>query len=560
MKKLLPLLAIAPLVFSSCEKKSEPNISYATAPDNSTSVPTIGSNTSFNNTLTNVVSNLETNGSHFSITHIDDDLKQLAKAVDGILDIARESSNDIPPNLSVVKLLNDLGLSKIDAFGRSSRSNSGVWHNRFFLQTNGDRTGLLSIMGDEGTEWRAGGIAPADADLVVEFELNLRRLSETMKLVTASFGEEAEASLEEAMQQKIEGAALSLADVFGKTDQRSTLIISLDREKQWNVSEQLKLPTINAAICIERGMWLWNQFGKEIEKNAEVSERDGLKIVKAPEEMETPMGKLLPIIILDEAKDMIWVSLTEDYLEKCRSKENTLASSDDFKKATAGFPAKGNGLFYVSADFCEEVIHQVNQAGKNLPEESEEAAIFDAVTKFIGLSDDINLSHGYAWSISNTESGILCVANSMLPDKGYGIMSGIVPIASMSAMTAPMVIRQKKKADQAQATVNMRQLYMPLLEYESDNGRFPRQLSQLVDAEILTEDTLTTINQYKSNSGFQPFTYIPNRSSSENPNTIILHTPEPIDGKHVFLCIDGSVKSLPENDFLEMLENQANLE
>lgn len=556
MKKLLPLLAIAPLVFTSCGKKSEPAAGSSSVIDTSASASAVGSTTSFNSALTNVVSNLETNGSHLSITHVDEDLKQLAKAVDGVLDMARESSDEIPPNLNAVALLKDLGLSKIDAFGRSSRSNNGVWHNRFFLQTNGDRSGLLSVMGEEGSKWRAGEIAPADADMVIEFELNLRRLTETMKVLSASFGEEAEQGIAEAMQQQLAGGALTLADVFGKTDLRSTLIVSMDREKRWNVSEEVKLPTMNATLCIERGMWLWNKFGEQIEKTSEVSERDGLKIVMAPEEMETPMGKIRPVIVLDEAKDLIWISLNQDYLDKCRSKENTLASSDDFKQATAGFPDKGNGLFYVSADFCEEVIQQVKQIGDNLPEDSEEAEVFGLLNGLIGLSEKTTFTHGYAWCVSNTKTGILCVANSMFPDKGYGMLSGVAPIAALSGLAAPMVIRQRSKADQTQTISNMRQFIFALIEYEDEKGRFPTQLSELVDAKIITAEDLEILNQYRVDGDVQQFIYIPGRSMSDNPNTIILHTPTPIDGKHVFLSVDGSVKLLPEDEFLELIENQ----
>jgi hypothetical protein len=560
MKNLLPLLAIAPLAFSSCEKKSEPNISYASVTDTSTSAPTIGSNTSFNSTLANVVSNLDTNGAHFSITHIDQDLNQLAKAVDGILDIARKSSEDVPPNLNIVKLIKDLGLSKIDAMGRSSRANKDIWHNRLFIQTNGDRSGLLSIMGEEGSEWRAAEIAPADADLVIEFDLNLRRLNETMKVVTTSFGEEAEMGFAEAMQEKIAGGALTLGDVFGKTDLRATLIFSLDREKRWKVSEEIEMPTINAAIRIERGIWLWKQFGEEIEKNAEIGERDDLKTVKAPEEMDTPMGKLRPIIVLDEAKDLIWVSLTEDYLDKCLSKENTLASSDDFKQATAGFPDKGNGLFYVSADFSEEVLHQVDKAVKNLPAESEEAAIFNAVTNFIGLSGDINLSHGYAWSISNTKTGILCVGNSMLPDKGYGLMTGITPIATMAGLTAPIVVRQRSKADQIQAISNVRQIGLGLLEYDAEHGSYPTKLSELVDEGIMQKEALDKLINFDINGQIHEFTLIPGLNSSMPPDTIILHSPAPIDGKRVVLTIDNAATMIPEQEFQERINNQTSPE
>jgi prepilin-type N-terminal cleavage/methylation domain-containing protein len=49
----------------------------------------------------------------------------------------------------------------------------------------------------------------------------------------------------------------------------------------------------------------------------------------------------------------------------------------------------------------------------------------------------------------------------------------IVIIASLAGLTAPMVIRQRKKADQTEATSNARQIGLALFEFENDFGSFP---------------------------------------------------------------------------------------
>lgn len=60
----------------------------------------------------------------------------------------------------------------------------------------------------------------------------------------------------------------------------------------------------------------------------------------------------------------------------------------------------------------------------------------------------------------------------------------IVIIASLAGLTAPMVIRQRKKADQTEAVSNARQIGFAMLEFESDYGSYP-------DASTLTELTET---------------------------------------------------------------------
>jgi prepilin-type N-terminal cleavage/methylation domain-containing protein len=66
----------------------------------------------------------------------------------------------------------------------------------------------------------------------------------------------------------------------------------------------------------------------------------------------------------------------------------------------------------------------------------------------------------------------------------------IVIIASLAGLTAPMVIRQRKKADQTEATNNARQIGLALLEFDNDYGSYPgaTALTQLDgDAEITGE-------------------------------------------------------------------------
>jgi prepilin-type N-terminal cleavage/methylation domain-containing protein len=49
----------------------------------------------------------------------------------------------------------------------------------------------------------------------------------------------------------------------------------------------------------------------------------------------------------------------------------------------------------------------------------------------------------------------------------------IVIIASLAGLTAPMVIRQRKKADQTEAVNNIRQIGFALIEFETEYSSFP---------------------------------------------------------------------------------------
>jgi prepilin-type N-terminal cleavage/methylation domain-containing protein len=51
----------------------------------------------------------------------------------------------------------------------------------------------------------------------------------------------------------------------------------------------------------------------------------------------------------------------------------------------------------------------------------------------------------------------------------------IVIIAALAGLTAPMVIRQRKKADQTEAVSNARQIGLALFEFENEYGSYPDQ-------------------------------------------------------------------------------------
>ena len=174
----------------------------------------------------------------------------------------------------------------------------------------------------------------------------------------------------------------------------------------------------------------------------------------------------------------------------------------------------------------------------------------------------------------------------------------IVIIASLAGLTAPMVIRQRKKAYQTEATSNARQIGLAMFEFETEFGSFPdldteisvvennpdgeiipngnnangffRQLfrANITQAEqmfyVKTDSTIkpdgSITNADCLDSGENGYAYIMNEdnglNSSGNPARVIAATPliedstkfnpDPFD-KAVILRIDNSVTSVNIN-------------
>ena len=90
----------------------------------------------------------------------------------------------------------------------------------------------------------------------------------------------------------------------------------------------------------------------------------------------------------------------------------------------------------------------------------------------------------------------------------------IVIIASLAGLTAPMVIRQRKKADQTEATSNARQIGLAMFEFETEYGSFPDATTATTVATNNPDNSAITLSQANSNGYFKQL-FVANITQSE---------------------------------------------
>ena len=78
----------------------------------------------------------------------------------------------------------------------------------------------------------------------------------------------------------------------------------------------------------------------------------------------------------------------------------------------------------------------------------------------------------------------------------------IVIIAALAGLTAPMVMRQRKKADQTEALNNAREIHKALFEFDVEYGSFPDKETQSQVREA-TESPLAQSGGTSSNDYFR---------------------------------------------------------
>ena len=173
---------------------------------------------------------------------------------------------------------------------------------------------------------------------------------------------------------------------------------------------------------------------------------------------------------------------------------------------------------------------------------------------------------------------------------GY-LMTAVIMLATFAGVTAPLVIKQRKKGNQIEAVNNLKCIGLVLLQFEADYGKYPDDSTAAVVAEITETEPVTgnSSNAYfrqliragiidteiifhartphsrqpddKTDGGhaLEPgecvFAYISNlKSSAGTPRPLAMapfvpgtsrFDPQPFDGKAVILWTDGSVRTLP---------------
>ena len=133
---------------------------------------------------------------------------------------------------------------------------------------------------------------------------------------------------------------------------------------------------------------------------------------------------------------------------------------------------------------------------------------------------------------------------------GYVSFGLIFVIAFLAALATPVIMKQKRKADQVQTSSAAKQTFLYLIEYDDDHGKFPDSLEDLAAA----------------NPSYDAAALKPSRgeweyhgaevSTSSNSGLFLLSWQQVQTDKWVVLRIDGSVTTMNHEDYQAALREQ----
>ena len=294
---------------------------------------------------------LELGGTLYGYMDVDGDVTKLADAAKTIAG----SIPDLPPPVTAFlqqdhpQLLKTLGLGDVKAIGVSSVADKadGGFNNRFFIYTPEGRHGLLAALGGEPAAFTNAKLAPANADLYAESEIDLPALYAVVKEVAGQVaGAQMVAQMEAGLQTGSDEVGVSPLDVIKSLKGRIVVVGRLDGKDTMTVplSPPLVVPAVSGLLRIDG-------LGAALEPalvKAEVfftmSAVGKMRIYTL--NLPLPIEGLRPVLAIEDGA--LFVATTPDFLTECHDHKAGLDQDPTFQQAVTAMGGKGNSLTYIS--------------------------------------------------------------------------------------------------------------------------------------------------------------------------------------------------------------------
>ena len=308
-----------------------------------------------------VSSHLEVGGVFYAYVDVDGDLARLAELSGGLLERARGGGGlNLPEKLDAAKIVDGLGLTSVRALGLSSRKLEGnLYHNRAFAHTPGGQKGILRLFGDKAEAFSAPALVPAGADLVVEQELALSTLTETIESVLKSSGNEAlTMQFRAALGFPVPGLPMTVGDFLAKLDTRVVAGVRLDGERKINLpGTETSIPAFQAVISLDNLSFLFDPLAAmAAEKDSlEVEKGDGFTIIRNTTSLPGDLDYFQPVVYHDVKSGRILIGTRVEYVKEWLAGAKPLSGDAEFTKAVKGLPSEGNSLSYATPKILEAI-------------------------------------------------------------------------------------------------------------------------------------------------------------------------------------------------------------
>lgn len=417
-----------------------------------------------------VTGQVDLGGVVFGYLSVDGDLTAIGKYANSFLDEMRKIQPDVPP-VNVPALLKITGLDAISALGFSSVATTDGFRNKTYVHTPKGRRGLLRLMGGESKPFEVAALAPAGSDLVIEQDLNLKTLYESVQEAAGlAMGEQGKAMVQMQVKQPLPPPfTFTPEKVLADLDTQVTVIIDADPTKMVNIPDapkELKMPQLKGAVLIDGLGWIADELTKVLEpmlaqggkrkppfkilRNANwVGMQLDLISASAASEREkkeiSELGLETALLAHHVPSGKLVLASGKDFADKLFSPKPGLGQDPAFQKTMKGLPMEGTSLSYASPVFFSSLRNFIEKAIELSNDKEHEQDDRFAATSLLNLLLPKN-ARGEGRVTTNTKDGTLTISNSAHSHKS-SLATGLAsPLFTIAGFTLGQALEVREQA------------------------------------------------------------------------------------------------------------------
>jgi len=376
-----------------------------------------------------VSAQLQLGGTVYAYADIEGDSE---RAADFVLTLLRDVPGLFPSQhanrLNATSLVRILGLQNVQAIGLSSYARDSLYHNRSFIHHAGAREGLLKLFGGEPAPFEILSIAPDDADLVWEQQLDLRVVVDTIRALGELGVGMSPEELDRSLRQRVLDLDITLGAIVERLNTTAGLILAVDENRPLRIpGSSFWFPFTDFLFRID-GL---GELTDAIIARAAVDPFIALErtadwvVVRPAIKLPPPWNAYEPSVVKEIATGRMYVVSSPAFLKRCLATTVGVTKTADFIRAFEQLPTRGNGLTYFSPVLTRQMHAQLDRII-----EINGASITTSIVRFF-LPD---VGYPVGWVAQNAAEGLLITSNSPSSHKSTLLTLGYAALLPAAAV------------------------------------------------------------------------------------------------------------------------------
>ena len=268
---------------------------------------------------------------------------------------------EVPPiPVDFNRLFEHLGFSSLQsAIAVSEARRGGGFTNQMLIDFSEPPRGLFTLFGDANQAFTIQDSAPADADMIMEMNLNGDALYAIVRnVIIDMMGPVGEGLIEAQMNQPIVPEGPTLAEIISRLNTQIHFAAKAEAVSTSPEASVLALLQGNAAIEISNVADLLDSFAPILQQAGFIPSGLGNSMEYT---LTIPLEQPMTIAVgpVTDSNDLM-VAINEGSRDWFLKASNAISSSPEFQTETAGLPSEGLSFWYTTAELAELQIQQLD--------------------------------------------------------------------------------------------------------------------------------------------------------------------------------------------------------